>query len=118
MEQAGVHGSRQAREALYRNASLVAEGLGQLSLAADLAERAVTLLTEAGGDLSLARLRAALAWMLLRATPPGTERAERLLLQSHEIVSRRGAERETARCETHLAIVRLLQVAQAQVKRD
>ena len=100
--------SRVARGAAYWNASLVAESRGRLAEALDLAERALAMFAESDNRRSIARLRIAYAWLLMRQDDPPLERAESLLRQAREELVDTGTLVDLAYCDTELARVRLL----------
>jgi transcriptional regulator with XRE-family HTH domain len=103
LESAERHGSYRARASAYWNASLVAEARDQVPLALELAERALALLSEGEDERSLARLRVAYAWLLLRKPEPEPERTLELLQRSHAALRDRGSAIDLAYCETELA---------------
>jgi tetratricopeptide (TPR) repeat protein len=100
--------SRVARGAAYWNASLVAESRGRLAEALDLAERALAMFAESDNRRSIARLRIAYAWLLMRQDDPPLVRAEALLRQAREELVDTGTAVDLAYCDTELARVRLL----------
>jgi transcriptional regulator with XRE-family HTH domain len=103
IEAAERHGSYKARASAYWNASLVAEARDDVPLALDLAERALALLSESDDERSLARLRVAYAWLLLRQPEPEPERTLALLRKAHAALRDRGSAVDLAYCETELA---------------
>ena len=103
LEAADRHGSYRARASACWNASLVAEARGEVPLALELAERAIALLGEGGDERSLARLRVAYAWLLLRKPEPEPERTLSLLQKAHAALRDRGSTVDMAYCETELA---------------
>jgi tetratricopeptide (TPR) repeat protein len=100
--------SRVARGAAYWNASLVAESRGRLAEALELAERAQAMFAESDSRRSIARLRVAYAWLLMRQDDPPVERAESLLRQAREELADTGTAVDLAYCDTELARVHLL----------
>jgi tetratricopeptide (TPR) repeat protein len=101
--------SRVARGAAYWNASLVAESRGRLAEALELADRAQAMFAESDSRRSIARLRVAYAWLLMRQDDPPVERAEGLLRQAREELADTGTAVDLAYCDTELARVHLLQ---------
>jgi len=91
-------GTHRGRGSLYWNASLVAEGRGDLTEARRLAERALAYLSEGAASLDVPRLRLHYAWLLLRSDPP----EPRLALEHLEPATREleliGSEIDLARC--------------------
>jgi tetratricopeptide (TPR) repeat protein len=96
-------GSRRAQGAIYWNASLAAEARGDVGTALVLAERAVAAYAEGQDDRSLARLRIAQAWLLMRANPPMPEDARVLLERAHVALRDTGSSTDLAYAETELA---------------
>ncbi len=100
--------SRVARGSAYWNASLVAESRGRLAEALDLAERALAMFAESDGRRSIARLRIAYAWLLLRLAEPPLDRAEQQLRQARAELVDTGTAVDLAYCDTELARIALL----------
>ena len=92
-------GTMRGRGSIYWNASLVAEGRGDLAEARRLAERALAYLSEGAASRDVPRLRLHYAWLLLRSDPA----EPRLALEHLEPATREleliGSEIELARCE-------------------
>lgn len=101
-------GTPRARAAVYWNASLVAEAADDLSVAVLLAERALALYSDGDDERSLARLRVAYAWLLLRTTPPQAEKARDMLLVAQASLADVGTATDIAYCETEMARAALL----------
>jgi transcriptional regulator with XRE-family HTH domain len=108
IERAERLGSRQAQGSAYWNASLVAAARGQLTDALELASKALALLAEAAPDSSLAAMRIAYAWLLLRCEPPRLDEADALLARAHELLSDLSFGPHLANCETEMARSALL----------
>lgn len=109
LEQAEKRGTRRALGSVYWNASLLAEESGRVAEALSLAERALALYAEGEDQRSLARVRTAYAWLLLRQDPPAAAKAEELLSAARELLSDAGSEIDLAYCDTELARARLAQ---------
>ncbi len=109
-------GTHRGRGSIYWNASLVAEGRGDLGEARRLAERALAYLSEGAASLDVPRLHSHYAWLLLRSEPP----EPRLALQHLEAAMRElelvGSEIDLARCEFESGRANLLlgQVVEAE----
>jgi len=109
-------GTMRGRGSIYWNASLVAEGRGDLAEARRLAERALAYLSEGAASRDVPRLRVHYAWLLLRSEPP----EPRLALQHLEAAMRElelvGSEIDLARCEFESGRANLLlgQVVEAE----
>ncbi|GEN78536.1 helix-turn-helix transcriptional regulator [Actinotalea fermentans] len=109
-------GTRRGRGSIYWNASLVAEGRGDLGEACRLAERALAYLAEGSASLDVPRLRLHYAWLLLRSEPA----EPRLALAQLEPATREleliGSEIDLARCEFEAGRAHLLlgDVAEAE----
>lgn len=91
-------GTHRGRGSIYWNASLVAEGRGDLAEALRLAERALAYLSEGAASLDVPRLRLHYAWLVLRADPPEPELALEHLGPAIEELSLIGSEIDLARC--------------------
>jgi tetratricopeptide (TPR) repeat protein len=101
--------SAPARAAAYWNASILASKRGRPVEAANLAERALALLSEGEDDRNLARLRTLLGLLSLRQDEPDIEAAERhLRLALTELQERDGSLVDIARCQLGLAQAILL----------
>ena len=101
-------GSPRARAAVYWNASLVAEAADDTSVAVMLAERALALYAEGDDERSLARLRVAYGWLLLRTSPAQPKLARDVLLTAHKALTDVGSSTDIAYCETELARASLM----------
>jgi transcriptional regulator with XRE-family HTH domain len=110
VERAERLGSRTAQGNAYWNASLVADARGQLTLALDLAARALALLSESAAPTgqSLAALRVTYAWLLLRCDVPRIREADALLGQAHAVLAEMAFAPPLAACETEMARSALL----------
>lgn len=108
LKQLEEHGSRRARGAVYWNASLNAEGRGDVEKAVVLAERALALYAEGDDERALARLRVAHAWLMLRSAPPRTQQAAKLLEEARAVLVDTGTEVDVAYCETELGRAAIL----------
>jgi transcriptional regulator with XRE-family HTH domain/tetratricopeptide (TPR) repeat protein len=101
-------GSPRARAAVYWNASLVAEAADDIAVAVMLAERALALYAEGDDERSLARLRVAYGWLLLRTSPSQPKLARDVLLTAHKSLTDVGTSTDVAYCETELARASLM----------
>lgn len=101
-------GTPRARAAVYWNASLVAEAADDISAAVLLAERALALYADGDDERSLARLRVAYGWLLLRTSPPQPETAQDMLQVARASLGDVGSATDIAYCETELARAALL----------
>jgi transcriptional regulator with XRE-family HTH domain len=101
-------GSPRARAAVYWNASLVAEAADDTPGAIMLAERALALYAEGDDERSLARLRVAYGWLLLRTSPSQPKLARDVLLTAHKSLTDVGTSIDIAYCETELARASLM----------
>jgi tetratricopeptide (TPR) repeat protein len=101
-------GTPRARAAVYWNASLVAEAADDVSTAVLLAERALALYSDGDDERSLARLRVAYGWLLLRTSPPQPDKARDMLRTAHASLGDVGTATDLAYCETELARAALL----------
>lgn len=101
-------GSRQARAAIYWNASLTTEAAGDTPGALVLAERAVALLAELDEARGMGRLRTAFGWLFLRLDPPDPERAFYELRTARQVLLDVGSQVDLAYCETELGRCELL----------
>jgi transcriptional regulator with XRE-family HTH domain len=108
VERVDAEGGRDARAAVYWNASLSAEARGDVSAAVRMAERAVGLLAEQDDARSIARLRVAYGWLLLRTTPPDVAAATRQLSAARDALADVGSAVDRAYCETELGRAALL----------
>jgi transcriptional regulator with XRE-family HTH domain len=103
IERAEKLGSREAQGNAYWNASLVASARGQLSLALELGDKTLGLISETASTHNLARMRVTYAWLLLRCDPPRLEEAETLLARACEVFTALGMSSHVASCETEIA---------------
>jgi tetratricopeptide (TPR) repeat protein len=101
-------GTPRARAAVYWNASLVAEAADDVSTAVLLAERALALYADGDDERSLARLRVAYGWLLLRTSPPQPETARDMLQVARAALADVGTATDVAYCETELARAALM----------
>src|SRR5580700_2472615 len=109
IERAEQLGSRTAEGNAYWSACLLAAGRGQLTLALDLATKALALFSEsASHDMSLALMRVNYGWLLLQCDPPPVDEAKSILERAHDALSTMSSERHLADCETELARAALL----------
>ncbi|HEY2316638.1 MAG TPA: helix-turn-helix transcriptional regulator [Streptosporangiaceae bacterium] len=108
IERAEKLASRQAQGAAYWNASVVAAARGQLTDALELASKTLALLAEASPDASLAGMRIAYAWLLLRCDPPRLDEADALLTRAYDLLSDLAFSPHLANCETEMARSALL----------
>jgi tetratricopeptide (TPR) repeat protein len=92
-------GTMRGRGSIYWNASLVAEGRGDLGEARRLAERALAYLSEGAASRDVPRLRSHYAWLLLRSDPPDPITALEHLDRAVEDLRLVGSEADLARCE-------------------
>jgi transcriptional regulator with XRE-family HTH domain len=100
---AEAHGSPRARGSAYWNASLAASSVGGVTLAIELAERAIAMFSETDDERGTARLRTAFAWLLLYRRPADLPRIEELLTKAYSTLSEIGVDTDLAYCETELA---------------
>jgi len=108
IERAEKLSSREAQGNAYWNASLVAAARGQLSLALELGDKTLGLISETTSTHNLARMRVTYAWLLLRCDPPRLDEAEALLGQAHEVFAALGMSTSLGNCETEMARCALL----------
>lgn len=108
VERADRHGSPRSRGSAYWNASLAASAVGGLTLAVELAERAIASYSETVDERGIARLRYALAWLLLQRRPPDLPRIHELLVTAHATLEELRLEVDLGSCETELARYHLL----------
>lgn len=104
-EQKGTH---RGRGSIYWNASLVAEGRGDLTEARRLAERALAYLSEGQASLDVPRLRLHYAWLLLRSEPPEPQLALEHLAPVTRELALIGSEIDLARCDFETGRAHLL----------
>jgi transcriptional regulator with XRE-family HTH domain len=100
--------SRQAQGNAYWGACTIAASRGELTLALDLAARALGLLAESASTRSLAAMRVNYAWMLLRSEPPRLAEADAMLSHAHEALTEIAFAPLLAACETEMAWSALL----------
>lgn len=91
-------GTHRGRGSIYWNASLVAEGRGDLVEACRLAERALAYLAEGSASLDVPRLRLHYAWLVLRSDPPEPRLALEHLASAVKELELIGSEIDLARC--------------------
>lgn len=91
-------GTHRGRGSIYWNASLVAEGRGDLVEARRLAERALGYLAEGSASLDVPRLRLHYAWLILRSDPPDPALALEHLRPAMAELELIGSEIDLARC--------------------
>jgi tetratricopeptide (TPR) repeat protein len=103
VERAEAHGSPKARGSAYWNASLAASSMGGVTLAIELAERAIASYSETDDERGLARLRKDLAWLLMCDLRPDLPRVHELLSKARATFVEIGMDAELAFCETELA---------------
>jgi tetratricopeptide (TPR) repeat protein len=103
-------GSPVARASALWNAGLVAQARGDIRSATRYLDRALALYGETDNARSIAMLKVAAAWVMLRSPEPAIAEAERLLVQAlsaFETVD--GSSVDIAYAETELARCRLLE---------
>jgi tetratricopeptide (TPR) repeat protein len=96
---AETKGSHRGRGSIYWNASIVAEGRGDLREARRLAERALAYLSEGAASRDVPRLRLHFAWLLLRTEPPEPVAALEQLDVAVRELELVGSELELAKCD-------------------
>ncbi|WP_182111503.1 MULTISPECIES: helix-turn-helix transcriptional regulator [unclassified Actinotalea] len=96
---AEAKGTMRGRGSIYWNASLVAEGRGDLAEARRLTERALAYLSEGAASRDVPRLRLHFGWLLLRCLPAEPEAALAQLDEAAAGLAVVGSEIELARCE-------------------
>jgi transcriptional regulator with XRE-family HTH domain len=115
IERAEQLGSRTAQGNAYWSACMLAAGRGQLSLALELATKALALFSESPShEMSLAMMRVNYGWLLLQCDPPPVDEATSILERAHNELSTMSSERHLADCETELARAALLNGEYAQ----
>jgi tetratricopeptide (TPR) repeat protein len=114
--------SREARAAAYWNTSIARSLRGETSEAVELAERALSLLSEGADRRNLARLRLQIGRLMLRESDPAVGHAlEHLTRARHELAESSGSRTDISRADVsvaqaHLAAgdpARALELAQA-----
>lgn len=105
---AEAKGTMRGRGSIYWNASLVAEGRGDLGEARRLTERALAYLTEGAASRDVPRLRLHYAWLLIRLDPAEPERALEQLADAKRELEMVGSEIELARCDFEAGRAHLL----------
>lgn len=101
-------GTHRGRGSIYWNASLVAEGRGDLSEARRLTERALAYLADGAVSRDLPRLRLHYGWLLIRSDPPEPGAAlEQLELAMRDLDSV-GSVQDIARCQVEQGRAHLL----------
>jgi transcriptional regulator with XRE-family HTH domain len=103
VERAEVHGSPRSRGSAYWNASIAASAVGGVSLALELADRAIAMFSEGEDERMTARLRTDVAKMMLRHGPSDLSPAHNLLTKAHAMLTEVGVQTDLASCETELA---------------
>lgn len=101
-------GSFRGRGGIYWNASLVAEGRGELAEARRLAERALAYLTEGAASRDVPRLRLHYGWLLLRSEPAEPRLALEHLRAAERELELIGSEVDLARCRFEAGRAHLL----------
>jgi tetratricopeptide (TPR) repeat protein len=101
-------GTMRGRGSIYWNASLVAEGRGDLGEARRLAERALAYLSEGAASRDVPRLRLHYAWLLLRSEPADPRTALDHLDRAIDDLRLVGSEVDLARCEFEMGRAHLL----------
>ena len=101
-------GSFRGRGGIYWNASLVAEGRGELAEARRLAERALAYLTEGAASRDVPRLRLHYGWLLLRSEPAEPRLALEHLSAAERELELIGSEVDLARCRFEAGRAHLL----------
>lgn len=92
-------GTTRGRGSIYWNASLVAEGRGDLAEARRLTERALAYLGEGATSKDIPRLRLHYAWLLLRSEPSEPGHALEQLAMAVPALDLVGSEIDVARCD-------------------
>lgn len=105
---ADAHGTRRGRGSIYWNASLVAEGRGDVAEARRLTERALAYLGEGAASRDVPRLRLHYAWLVLRADPPEPQLALDQLELARASLELVGSEIDLARCIFETGRARLM----------
>lgn len=101
-------GTQRGRGSIYWNASLVAEGRGDLAEARRLTERALAYLADGAVSRDLPRLRLHYGWLLIRSAPPEPGAAlEQLELAMRDLESV-GSAQDLARCRVEQGRAHLL----------
>lgn len=115
VERAEADGSPRSRGSAYWNASLAASSTGGVSLAIELAERAIASYSETDDERGLARLRTTLGWLLLHRRPLDLRRVHELLSRAHQTFAELQVGTDLAYCEAELARYHLVvgDIAQA-----
>jgi tetratricopeptide (TPR) repeat protein len=109
IERADQVGSPVARASALWNAGLVAEARGDVRAATHYLDRALALYSESDNARSLAVLKTAAAWVMLRSPEPDLAAAERLLTQALSHLVDSGLSVDVAYAETELARCRRLE---------
>ena len=109
-------GTFRGRGGIYWNASLVAEGRGELAEARRLAERALAYLSEGAASRDVPRLRLHYGWLLLRSEPAEPRLALEHLGAAAQELELIGSEVDLARCRFEAGRAQLLlgEVAEAE----
>jgi transcriptional regulator with XRE-family HTH domain len=103
IERAERLGSAKAQGNAYWSASTVASSRGQLTLALELAAKALAMLSESAPDRTLAVLRINYAVHLLQCDPPRLDEADAHLARAHEVLTAAAYGPRLAECETEMA---------------
>ena len=102
-------GTPRAIVAAYWNAAIVAEAVGQGEEALGLVERALAIHSENGEPRNLARLRNALALLLLRVRPAEAETSRQLLLRARgDLTGSSASVADLGRCMLALSMVEIV----------
>jgi tetratricopeptide (TPR) repeat protein len=109
IERSEESGSPLARGSALWNAGLVAEARGDIRSATRYLDRALALYSESDNARSIAFLKVAAAWVMLRSPEPDLAEAERLLTQALEHLADGGLTVDLAYAETELARCRRLE---------
>ncbi|WP_336210391.1 helix-turn-helix transcriptional regulator [Nonomuraea sp. LPB2021202275-12-8] len=101
---ADMLGTPRAAVAAYWNAAMVAESTGHGEESLSFAERALAIQSETGQPRNIARIRMAVAGMMLRIRPSAVEDARQMLLRAREELAQTSAStHDRANCEVELA---------------
>jgi len=107
--QAEAHGTPSGQAAIYWNAAVVAHSVGNVGEAIHLSMRALAKMSEGHNTRDLARLRVAVAQLLLSADPPRTDEAWASLEIAHDPLLDLGSQVDKAHWERTAGLTRLLQ---------
>jgi tetratricopeptide (TPR) repeat protein len=103
VERAEAHGSPRSRGSAYWNASIAASAVGGVTLALELANRAIAMFSEGEDERMTARLRTDVAKLLLLHGSSGLSRVGSLLAKAYATLTEVGVQNDLASCETELA---------------